>query len=181
MPRSFPPAEDGDSTGARGLFRGRYGTAPQNAGASEPVIAMPFRYWDRYVPRNDDPEQSYFQFTAREAPVYFRTLSWEEEVQDGTVDVCCLLRSDERAAWTDEPGKTPWLRRYVRAAVEAQPALLDLQATQLELRFCTEYRTGCLDLQTFTAHAWKTAPRVRHVDLEYEGEGRILFERVTAR
>ncbi len=181
MPRQFPPGDDGDSTGSRGLFRGRYGTVPTGAGAQEPVILMPFRYWDRHAPRNDDPEQSYFQFTSREAPVYFRSLQWEEEVSDGTVDVVCLVRADERAPWTSEPGKSPFLRQLQRPAAEAAPSVLDVQATQLEIRFAVEYRAGCLDLQSFRAHGWKTAPTIRRVEVESEGEGRIVFERVSAR
>lgn len=181
MPRAYPPGEDGDSTGARGLFRGRYGTTPIAAGSGEAVILMPFRYWDRHVERQDDPEQAYFQCTTREAPVYFRTLQWQEEVQDGLVDVVCLVRADGRAAWTDEPSRGGFLRRLQRAATDQQPAVLDLQATQLEVRFVTEYKPGCLDLQTHRAHGWKTAPKIRAVELQYEGEGRILTERETAR
>ena len=60
-------------------------------------------------------------------------------------------------------------------------AILDLQATQLELRFVHIYSPGCLDLQTFRAHGWKTAPKVRNVELEYEGESRIVREMGTTR
>lgn len=181
MPRAFPPGEDGDSTGGHGLFRGRYGTTPVGAGANEPLIAMPFRYWDRHVERNDDPDLHYFQFTSREAPVFFRGLRWREETTDRGVDVVCNVRADDRAAWHDDPRYTPGLWRLERAAGDDQPALLGLQATQLELRFATVYLSGCLDLVGGQAHGWKTAPRIERIELEYEGEGRILQERVTAR
>ncbi|MGE3171081.1 MAG: hypothetical protein AB7O97_00555 [Planctomycetota bacterium] len=181
MPRQYPPGEVGDGASARGLFRGRYGTAPASAGAGEPVILMPFRYWDRHVPQNDDPEQSYFQLSVREAPVYFRSLTWEEETADQNVDVLCYVRADARTPWSDDPAKSPFLRLLRRSAGETGAKVLDLQATQLEVRFVTEYRPGCLDLVTWQSHAWKTAPRVRNVELDYEGDARILREQVTLR
>ncbi|MEQ1632045.1 MAG: hypothetical protein ABL997_06705, partial [Planctomycetota bacterium] len=181
MPRMFPPGDAGDSTAARGLFRGRYGTAPVSAGTGEPVILMPIRYWDRYVERNDDPELACFQFTLREAPVYLRTLSWEEETTDPTVDVKCLVRADARMPWTADPKESPFYREFERSSGETEPRVLDLQATQLEVRFVQVYRPGCLDLQTYRAHGWKTAPKVRAVSVEYEGEGRIVRETGTTR
>ncbi len=176
MPRHFPPGEDGDTMAARGLFRGRFGTAPTSVGASEPVIFMPVRYWDRHVERSDDPEQSYFQLTMREAPSYFRSVRWEEETTDPTVDVRLFMRADARQQWRDDPKLSPWLRELERSTGDSDAKVLDLQATQLELRFVTIYSPGCLDLQTYRAHGWKTAPKVRSVELEYEGESRIVRE-----
>ena len=40
---------------------------------------------------------------------------------------------------------------------------------------------GCLDLQAFTQHGWKTSARVEDVRVQYEGQSRILDEQVTAR
>ena len=181
MPRHFPPGDEGDSMAARGLFRGRFGTAPQSLGAGEPVIFMPVRHWDRHVARSDDPEQAYFQFTMREAPSYFRSVRWEEETTDPTVDVKLFVRADARSPWREDPKVSPWLRELERSGGDSAPAILDLQATQLELRFVHIYSPGCLDLQTFRAHGWKTAPKVRNVELEYEGESRIVRELGTTR
>ena len=181
MPRMFPPGEEGDGMAARGLFRGRYGTAPVGAGSGEPVILMPIRYWDRFVARNEDPEQAYFQFTLREAPVYLRTLSWEEETTDPNVDVKCLVRADARMPWNGDTKISPFLRELERSSGETAPKVLDLQATQLELRFVHVYQPGCLDLQTHRSHGWKTAPKVRNIVVEYEGEGRIVREAGTTR
>ena len=142
---------------------------------------MPFRYWDRHVERNDDPEQSYFQFTTREAPVFFRTLSWREETMDSRVDVVCYVRADGTASWSDDPELTPYLWRLERSPGADEPIVLGAQATQLEVRFATIYGPGCLDLASYRAHGWKTAVRIDEVELEYEGEGRILAERITAR
>ena len=177
MPRSW----EGGSSGGSGLFRGRFGTIAASASSGEPLIWMPFRYWDRHVEGNDDPEQSYFQFTTREAPVFFRTLSWSEETMDSSVDVVCCVRADGIASWSDDPETTPDFWRLERSPGASEPFILGVHATQLEVRFATVYMSGCVDLVGFQAHAWKTAVRVDEVELEYEGEGRVLAERVTAR
>lgn len=180
MPRWNPPGED-DGPAARGLFRGRYGTAAVAAGAGAPLIAMPFRHWDRYVPRNDDPEQSYFQMTWAEAPVWFRSVHWQEETTDANVDVECLLRVDQKAPWTAAPGQQPGFWRFDRSAGDDRGMPLRYHGSQLEARFAVIYQPGSVDLQTFRAHGWKTTPRVKNVRIEYEGQGRVLREQVTAR
>jgi hypothetical protein len=181
MPRFFPPGENGDTMAARGLFRGRYGSAAASLGAGEPVILMPTRHWDRHVDRSDDPEQAYFQLTTREAPVYFRGIRWEEETQDPTVDIKLLVRADAKLPWREDTKVSPWLRELERSTGDSESVVLDLQATQLELRFVHVYSPGCLDLQTYRAHGWKTAPKVRNIELEYEGEPRIVRETGGAR
>ncbi|GDY01679.1 hypothetical protein LBMAG49_10080 [Planctomycetota bacterium] len=181
MPRFWPPGEDGNSAASHGLFRGRFGTTPVAASAGEPVISFPFRSWDRHVERSDDPEQAYFQLTTREAPVFFRSLQWTEETSDINVDVVCLVRADGRSQFRDEPGKAPMLWQFTRNAGDDKPSLLSVQATQLEVRFAVVYKPGCLDLASFRAHGWKTAPRIKDVRIDYEGEGRVLAERTVSR
>ena len=51
----------------------------------------------------------------------------------------------------------------------------------LELRFATRYQPGCVDLATYRAHGWKTTAKVEDVRVEYEGQGRVLAEEITAR
>jgi hypothetical protein len=38
-----------------GLFRGRFGTGPARHPAGTPVLYFPFRYWDRWQERSEDP------------------------------------------------------------------------------------------------------------------------------
>jgi hypothetical protein len=180
MPRWVPPGETNTSSGARGLLRGRFGTAVQSGSTGEPVITFPFRYWDRYFERSDDPELAYFQLTVTETPVFYRTLRWREETQDARVGVVCLVRTDSKAPWDDLPaGGGLW--QFKGSSASSPPHRIAAQASRLEIRFATEYRPGVLDLVAFRQHGWKTTVRVEDVRLEYEGQGRVFDEQVTAR
>ncbi|HEX5054060.1 MAG TPA: hypothetical protein VFZ65_19935 [Planctomycetota bacterium] len=181
MPRWFPPGEDPTSSAARGLFRGRYGSAPQGASNAEAIISFPFRYWDRYAEYSDDPELAYFQLTTTEAPVFYRTLRWREETVDARVSVDCLVRTDSKAPWQAAPATTPGLWQFQGGSASAEPHRIGTQASRLEVRFAAVYHPGVLDLTTFRAHGWKTSVRVEDVRVDYEGEGCIYRELVTAR
>lgn len=181
MPTWFPPGEDATSAQARGLFRGRFGTVPQTAQSGEAVIAFPIRFWDRWHEQSDDPELAYAQLTTTTAPAFFRTLRWREETRDVLVDVACFVRADGRAAWTMDPETTPDLWRFEQPADSATEHRLGSQASRLEIRFHTIYRPGVFDPVAFTQHGWKTSARVEDVRLEYDGQRRIVDERVTAR
>ncbi|MBX3464478.1 MAG: hypothetical protein KF830_15015 [Planctomycetes bacterium] len=181
MPRWHPPEDGPTSPQARGLFRGRYGTMPQPGSSGQALIGFPFRHWDRYHERSDDPELAYAQLTTTSAPAFFRTLSWREETRDPRVDVVCLVRADGRADWTADAAATPGLWRFEQAAASAEPHRLAVQASRLEVRFQAVYRPGALDLATFRQHGWKTTARVEQVRLDYEGQRRIVDERVTVR
>ena len=181
MPRWFPPGEYGNNGAARGLFRGRYGTAAQGGSSGEAVIHWPFRYWDRYAERSDDPELAYFQLTTNEAPCFFRGVRWREETQDARCDVICLVRTDPRVPWETEPGTVPGLYAFRRGGGDDSWMRIAAQSARLELRFVTVYEVGAIDLATFTAHGWKTTAKVDDVRVDYEGSTRILDEQVTAR
>ena len=180
MPRHYPSGEDRTSSQSRGLFRGRFGTAAATAGSGEAVIGFPFRYWDRYAERSDDPELGYFQLTTNEAPVVFRSLRWREETTDPRVDVVCLVRADGKSTWDAEPqaGSGLWLLRGGSADSNHR---IDHQASRLEVRFLTTYKAGACDLANYRAHGWKTTARVENVRVDYEGQGRVLDEQETAR
>lgn len=185
MPNWYPPNEDGtvetSTSAARGLFRGRYGTAPQGASSGEVVISWPFRYWDRYADYCDDPELAYSQLTTNEAPVFFRDIRWREETQDARVRVICRVRTDSLAPWTADPKERPGFWEFQGSSTDVTAHKIGRQASRLEIRFQTVYQPGCVDLQAFTAHGWKTSARVEDVRVQYEGQGRIFDEQVTAR
>ena len=185
MPNWYPPNEDGTvdtgTSSARGLFRGRYGTQPQGASAGEVVISWPFRYWDRFAEFSDDPELAYSQITTNEAPVFFRDLRWREETKDSRVQVICRVRTDSHAPWTAEASAFPGLWEFAGKPADGAAHKLNRGASRLEIRFQTVYQPGCVDLQAFTQHGWKTSARVEDVRIQYEGQGRIFDEQVTAR
>lgn len=179
MPVWFDPAEE--NTEGRGLFRGRFGTTPVSAQAGEPVIWFPFRYWDRYHERADDPELAYFQVTWSLAPVYLKSLYWQEEEADALVDVQCLFRVDGLGSFADDPEKRDGLFSFTDGAVNQQPNPLNWQGSRFEARFMTVYKPGAFDPTANLSHSWKKTPKVRAVVVDYEGEGRVLSERITAR
>jgi hypothetical protein len=130
---------------------------------------------------SDDPELAYFQMTTNEAPVYYRTLRWREETRDANVEVLCRVRSDGLADWAGEPQTTPGFWEFRGGSSQERPHKLDRQASLLEIRFQTAYLPGCVDLVSFTQHGWKTTARIEDVRVEYEGQGRVFGESVTAR
>jgi hypothetical protein len=181
MPRWYPAGRYGEASSARGLFRGRFGTSPAGASSGEAVIHWPIRYWDRHAESSDDPELAYFQLTTHEAPSFYRGLRWREETRDSTVDVECTVRTDPRVSWTAEPSPGSGLTRFRRSTGDDRWSRLAAQASRLELRFATVYEPGAIDLQSYAAHAWKTTVRIDDVRVDYEGQLRILDEKVTAR
>lgn len=171
-----------ESQAKRGLFRGRYGTNPYSAQAGEPVIGFPFRYWDRYRGRTDDPELAYFQTTFDQGSAYFTELFWQEDNDAPMqIDLRCLVRVDGKGAFTDDPQAVPSLYEFEDGTVADQGNRIGRQGERLEARFFATYRSGCFDPTGFLMQAWKKAPMVNGVVLSFEGEPRILEERVTAR
>lgn len=181
MPQWYPPGEDGTSASARGLFRGRFGTAAAGASSGEAVISWPFRYWDRYAEFSDDPELAYFQLTSTEAPSFYRSLTWKQETQDALVDIVCLVRTDSKAPWTADPATTAGLWQFKRGAGNDEPSVIGAMASRLEVRFAVVYKPGVVDVITGKAHAWKTTARVEKVRVQYDGQTRIFDQRVTAK
>ncbi|MBL8725780.1 MAG: hypothetical protein JNK49_17180 [Planctomycetes bacterium] len=181
MPRWHPPGTEAANPQARGLFRGRYGTANQAASTGEAVVAWPFRYWDRFALQSDDPELAYFQVTSTEAPAYFRSVQWREQKQDARLQIVCQVRADGLADWAAVPQQTPGLWQFEAKDGDQRPMPLGVQASRLEVRFGMIYRPGSVDLVLGTNHAWKTTARIDRVRVAYEGQGRILDEQVSAR
>lgn len=179
MPQWFDPKQP--QTRGRGLLRGRYGTAPVSVGAGEAVVWFPFRYWDRQHERADDPELAHFQFTWNLAPVWFRHLAWfEGQSVDELVDLQCLVRIDGQGSFAGDPDEEPGLFLLTDGDPGELPNPLMRQGSRLEARFFTVYKPGSFDPDS-AAHSWKWAPTLQDYVLEFEGQTRILDERVTAR
>lgn len=179
MPRWHDPDDPRRAT--RGLFRGRYGTTPVSAGQGAAAIYFPFRYWDRYRPRADDPESAYCQISVSEGPVYFDSFAWREDGEESLVDLQCLVRIDERAPFDADPEQTDGLFLLDRGEMEGEPNPIRRYGERFEARFVQVYRPGAFDPVTYRELAWKRAPTIRWFVLTYEGETRVLEERVSAR
>jgi hypothetical protein len=182
MPRYVPPGEDVAEGGTmRGLFRGRYGTSPRPGASGEVLIGWPIRYWDRYTEGADDPEMASFQLTHVQSPVLWQTVNWNQETTDKNVQVLALARVDNHGSFADPAGSKPGMFKLQLQAGDDRPLKLDWMGSQFELRFFTVYKTGVFLANTWTAHAWKTAPKIKNVVVEYEGQSQILRERITVR
>ncbi|MBK8978077.1 MAG: hypothetical protein IPM29_19405 [Planctomycetes bacterium] len=164
-----------------GLFRGRYGTQPSAGSSGTPVIWFPFRYWDRYRPEADDPESAYLQVTLDHGPAFFGGVAWEADLPDATVDLYCYARLDERGSFDNDPAQTPGLWLLREGQPGGQPNAIRSHGRHLELRFVNVYEPGAFDPTLFLAQGYKRTPRLRWFFVDYEGEPRILDERVTAR
>ncbi|PIE22713.1 MAG: hypothetical protein CSA62_11005 [Planctomycetota bacterium] len=172
-----------DSLGRSGLFRGRYGTTAAPHGNGEMVISWPFRYWDRFKERADDPELAYLGFSAEMPDIFVTRVSWEEEIPDPTLDLVLLVRCDERAPWTADPRQNPWLWRFRHPrSPSGDPELRVMaQGSKWEFRFGALYRSGAFDPERFRATGWKRTPILRKFSWSYEGQTRIFRERESSR
>ena len=77
----------------RGLFRGRFGTERIAHETGSIVFFQPFRYWDRYLPRrteddqsfagvHDHPESSYLELGTSARDAWWDSVRWEETYDD---------------------------------------------------------------------------------------------------
>ncbi|MCA8942037.1 MAG: hypothetical protein KDB80_05700 [Planctomycetes bacterium] len=178
MPAWTDPAGDGRP---EGLLRGRYGTTPVAGATGEAVIWFPFRYWDRFHERADDPAMAYAQYTSDPGLSWFDRFGWIEEGNSELVDLQCYVRVDHRGRFDADPEETPGLFRFRKGEHQGGLNRIGMLGSAIELRFCVEYKPGAFDGQTFLAQDWKYAPILREFVLVSESEPRILSERITAR
>ena len=145
------------------------------------MIWLPFRYWDRFRERSADPELSYFGVSLEQGPVFFESFGWQLEDRDALVDLECYLRIDGRGEFSDDLEQPGELMLLTEGQVGDDLNPIDRPGSLIEARFAVKYRAGCFDPVTFMAQAWKKAPMLKWFGLRYQGESRILAEKVTAR
>lgn len=177
----MPRWTDAESRESSGLFRGRYGTTKASLSSGSPVIAFPARYWDREHERSDDPELAYLQVSLEPGPVFFDGFGWRTEEENALVKVRCLVRVDERAPFDADPEQDPGLRVLEKGEIEGAAVPIRRHGERFEARFFHVYRPGAFDGTSFLAQDWKRAPTIEWFLATYEGETRILAERVTTR
>ena len=115
------------------------------------------------------------------APVFFDGFGWRTEEENALVKLRCLARVDERAPFDADPAQQPDLLLFEKGEIEGKPNPVQRHGQRFEARFEQVYRPGCFDGTSFLAQDWKRAITIKWFVGSYDGETRILEERVTAR
>lgn len=89
LPEAFGAEDAPDVAEGRAILRGRFGTKAIDHDDGTPVFFQPFRYWDRFLPRRieedesfsgiyDHPEGSYLELGQKLRAAYWHRLTWTE-------------------------------------------------------------------------------------------------------
>jgi hypothetical protein len=176
---------DEGALAAGGLFRGRFGTIPSAYSQGAVVLAMPFRHYDRYAERADDPENSYAQFSWTKENAIWKRITWEE-FPVKNVEVLALVRFSGGPAWDSEriikvgqetlpkEGRAGWLYQIVDQTAEN---LLNVEADRCEVRMLVRFDKGAYD-RTITPrpNEWKQTPWIKKVVVEYVAPSSVLSQ-----
>jgi hypothetical protein len=178
MPRLSGQPGAMDRRGA-GLLRGRFGTAPAAHPAGTPVLAHPFRYWDRWADRADAPELAYFGFLLEQPNAFWRTSFFQAEAPpSGLARIEVLQRvtrhPGEEVPWDAEPGQAIALTLLEPKASGREGFPLGTQADRLEWRAFVRFLPGAFDALASSSHGWKQTPRLRWIGAEYLGPDLVL-------
>lgn len=174
MPRaSREPGKQDQNGGA--LFRGRYGTTASGHAFGEPVIAYPFRYWDRWAERADAPELAYFGFAVEQPAAFWRSVFWRvENTGSASVELGVLQRTRRTVPWDADPEGTEGLALMWKGLQEDKPIPIGAQSDRAEWRAFVEYSAGAYDPVSGLAHGWKQTPRLRVFGANYLAPNLVL-------
>lgn len=169
-----------DSSGSdRGLFRGRYGTRIGGHQASEFVLDMPFRYWDRYSPESDDPELSFYEFAVNQPGAFFTDLSWRHKFAKPNLGMRIACRLDPRVRW-DAPAQEQKGRiRYFdsesgQTEGKTNAVRLDVNGDGMDARVYFIYQPEAFDPVDLRSNAWKETPILEMADVGYIVSPQVL-------
>jgi hypothetical protein len=168
--------ENADTDG--GMFRGRYGTAPAAHGTQSIVLPMPFRYWDRYVPRQDSGELSWYGFGLDVPGGFFHQLAFEKRRPSEYTDIEVLVRTDSRVPWFADPAATPGLFLFTDSSAQ-EPNLVNVAGDGFEVRVFFKYMSGAFDVTTMMANGWKSTPILESLRVSYLDQTRVLSREVS--
>lgn len=184
----FNPTRDPETAKknvAGSIFRGRFGTVPQAANAGEVAIAMPFRVYDRYAERADDPEQSYLQASWTRHGAIWKRVSWDELAMQN-IDVQVLLRFSGGPAWDSDqivhvgqdPMPTDDRRKYLyQLSDPTAPNTINVEADRIEVRIGVRYGSGAYNRTAQVApDNWKETPAIRKLVVEYVAPPQVLSQ-----
>ena len=172
MPRASSVPGADDELG-EGLFRGRFGTAPDSHPAGSAAVLFPFRYWDRWATRADAPELGFCGGSIDQPDAYWSSFFFSEEEVEGC-ELGVLVRLDPRVPWDADPEKEPRLRELGSGDENGAPIPLGAQSDQLSWRVFARYAPGAFAADTGLSHAWRRTPRLSRVGAFYFGPGVVL-------
>ncbi|MBI5433453.1 MAG: hypothetical protein HZA52_11545 [Planctomycetes bacterium] len=174
MPRASRDPGEQDHQGGP-LFRGRFGTVAASHAFGEPVIAYPFRYWDRWAERADAPELSYFGFSVDQPAAFWQSLFWRvENTGSGSVEFGVLQRTLASTPWDADPENAPGLALLWKGTDEEKPVPIGAQSDRAEWRAFVKYSPGAYDPLSGLAHGWKQTPRLRVFGANYLAPNLVL-------
>ncbi|MFN0207571.1 MAG: hypothetical protein ACKVS6_14790, partial [Planctomycetota bacterium] len=165
-----------------GIFRGRYGSIPENHAAGEIIFKFPYRYWDRWVAGSDEPELNYIQMDECKDSGFYRRVSWIEELPLPGVTFEAIARLDARSPWTAEANNSDGLWMFTRPQSGEKSNWILRQGSRLEMRLGVRFGLGSfspiqppIENATVRNDAWKTTPRLRAIATERFGATKVLW------
>ncbi|MEM9378840.1 MAG: hypothetical protein AAGB93_02745 [Planctomycetota bacterium] len=173
MPRSSNEPGMRDGLGP-GVFRGRFGTVPGSFPPGTPVVLFPARYWDRYAPRFDGPELSYFQLHVDQPGGWWRGVTWDsQQASLGGAEILVMQRVGD-VPWDADPEDEPRLTLLEDGTVDGDIVPIGLQGDRIEWRVFSRYAAGAFDPEFGLQHGWKQTPRFVRLGVTYTAPGRVI-------
>jgi hypothetical protein len=187
----MPEAPDaaGFAPGA-GLLRGRYGTIPARHLAGALVYSLPLRYRDRYlsVPAvsqggfvhpgpaavADLPEAACFPLSLPAPDAFFHRISWMEERQGVGAWIELRARVGVGGGWRPLPLAEAGQFCFSRDNEGRDSFILNQRGDRLDLRIYTRYGLYAFDPLDFVSNAWKYAPLIKAVGVDFVQPSRIV-------
>lgn len=168
------------------LFRGRYATESAAYQVGDVVLAMPFRYYDRYADRSDDPENSYLQFSWTRRNAVWKRITWDD-LPKKNVEVIAHVRFSGGPEWDADriirvgqqqmPGaadRRNWIYEIIDPKAEN---LLNVEADRCEVRMLIRFAKGAYDrFVTPASDDWKDTPEIRKVVVEYVSPSAVMSQ-----
>ena len=169
----MPEGEVGDDR-SKGLLRGRYGTRAVRHPAGSLVYHLPVRYRDLYMPGTDEPEGAWFPLSLHAPGGFYNRLTWIEEKQGPGTDFVVQARVGGRGGWEMLPGESPDVLLFEKSGASTRRNHIRRQGDRLDLRIYTRFGEGAFDPLDFSSNAWKYAPRLKTLGVEYVQPTRIV-------
>lgn len=159
MPRASSVPGRMDERG-EALFRGRFGTTPATHAAGEAVILFQVRYWDRWAPRADASELSFFTFTADQPAAFWSGCVFQKE-DTANAQLGVLQRTDPTAPWDADPEHDKRLTLFWSGDDRGAPHPIGKQSDQIAWRAFVKYSPGAFDFRTGLSTGWRQTPRLK--------------------